>query len=93
MVNAPFRWEPMGEWLHSGHAQLVQDVEMLQYDDIEMPYPQLHSDLLQIFQQDRHRLDQYLDWLLDPMGQECPMNGVDAPLRKLQEPLLDYDVP
>ena len=83
----------MGEWLESGHAQL--DVERLQSDDIEIPsIAELimdDSELLQIFQQDRHRLDQYLDWLLDPMGQECPMNGVDAPLRKLQEPI--YDVP
>ena len=69
----------MGEWLESGHAQL--DVEMLQSDDIEIPFSiapgPLLDELLQIFQQDHHQVEQYLDWLGDLLAQECPMNGVD----------------
>ena len=70
MVNAPFRWEPIiGEWLESGHAQL--DVEMLQSDDIEIPsiaqfnFKLVMDVLLQIFQQDHHQVEQYLDWTAD----------------------------
>ena len=75
----------IGEWLESGHAQL--DVEMFQSDDIEIipsiaqfnfKLVLMESDvLLQIFQQDHHQVEQYLDWLADQLGQECPMHDVD----------------
>ena len=76
MVNVPFRWEPMGYYLESGHLQVELHVEMRQSDDIQMPHPiaQLEGELRQVFQQDTHQLDQYVDWLFDQMGQEGSTN-------------------
>ena len=69
MVHAPFRWEPIGEYLEGNDFYIASqlDVELLQSDDIEMQHgmSQLDGELLQIFQEDHHQLGQYLDWLLD----------------------------
>ena len=71
MVNAPFRWEPIGEHLDGNiAAQYVELLEVLnQSDDVAMPQPhdgmsQLERELLQIFQGDHHQLEQFVDWLL-----------------------------
>ena len=79
MVHALFRWEPIGEYLDGNDFIADQlDVELLQIesDDREMQHgiSQLEGELLQIFQQDHHQLEQYVDWLLDQMGQDTPMN-------------------
>ena len=67
MVQAPFRWELIGEYLDGNDMASQLDVELPQSDDIEMQHgiAQLEGELLQIFQQDQYQLLQFVDWLLD----------------------------
>jgi hypothetical protein len=67
MVQAPLRWELIGEYLDGNDVASQLDVELPQSDDIEMQHgiAQLEGELLQSFQQDRHQLGLFVDWLLD----------------------------
>ena len=91
MVHAPFRWEPIGEYLDGNDFIAAQlDVEFNQSDDIEMQHgiSQLEGELLQIFQQDHHQLAQYVDWLLDQI--EGPIDD-DTQMCLDEEPLSNSD--
>ena len=57
MVHAPFRWQPIGEYLDGNGFVAFQ-----LYDD---PISRLENDLVQIFLQDHVECAQYVDWLLD----------------------------
>ena len=57
MVNAPFRRQPIGEYLDGNGFVAFQ-----LYDD---PIYRLENELVQIFLQDHIESAQYVDWLLD----------------------------
>ena len=88
MVHTPLRWAAVGEDLDGDFncaiASQLLDVESLQSadsdaDDIEMQQgislSQLEGDLLEIFQQDRFQMVQFVDWLLGQI--EGPSNELD----------------